>query len=92
MDHEVERLADRKFALQEMRGRASDVSREHARCIYSASGELRRLLVYDLFGQIVRTLAVEPETTSLDLDTSTLPPGTYWCRLGDETARFVVVR
>jgi photosystem II stability/assembly factor-like uncharacterized protein len=70
----------------------NDVSTEHARCIYLDSGELRRLLVYDLLGQIVLSLAVEPETTSLDLDTSTLPSGTYWCRLGDETARFVVVR
>jgi photosystem II stability/assembly factor-like uncharacterized protein len=63
-----------------------------AHCSFAATTTPRTLLICDLLGRTIHTQVIESGTNTLEFDTSTLPPGLYLCRLGNKTARFVVVR
>jgi photosystem II stability/assembly factor-like uncharacterized protein len=59
---------------------------------FAPSTNDRSAFIYDLLGRSMGAVPVSSETSSLILDTTNLPPGIYWCRLGNETAEFVIVR
>jgi photosystem II stability/assembly factor-like uncharacterized protein len=65
---------------------------DRARCLFTATSYPRILLIQDILGKTVSSASIEPGTASLEFDTSAFPPGTYWCRLGDEVTQFIVVR
>ncbi len=58
-------------------------------CSFHNSG-VNRLEVYDFLARLVQTLAISKGQQSLDLETTSLSPGLYFARLGDQVAKFIV--
>ena len=81
-------VAEGKEAEGGLSASPNPVRRETTIRFAPARGE-RWLSVVDLHGRMVVRQAIPSGSDSFFLDMSELPPGTYWCRLGEATVRLL---